>query len=210
MNGSLVLIALGMALAASPDSASFGAVATAPLERGSLSFYGMGGYPELRAGFREGMRGYEIGGELGFDVRLVKLYGVASARLLALDSSSLRVSIDVQGGGFASSGARWAEPQNERGAGLRLMLGSTLTYKADWPFALTAYLKAPLEVPLSDLGTTRLTAMLGGAAELAIARGYFVTFGGGFGPEFRRYLSQPEGSLHLAVEAMVGVGYRMF
>ena len=210
MTGSIVLVALGMSLAASPSAAPFGAVATAPLERGSLALYGMGGYPELRAGFREGMHGYEIGGEAGLDLRLFKFYGVLGARLAALQSSRLRVSIDAQGGGFASSGARWAEPLNERGAGLRLLLGSTLTYKTDWPLALTASLKAPLEVPLGETGTTRLGLILGGAAEIAIAPEYFLTFGGGFGPEFRRQLSRGESGTWLAVEAMVGFGYRMF
>lgn len=210
MTGSIVLVALGMTLAATPSTAPFGAVATAPLERGSLALYGMGGYPELRAGFREGMRGYEIGAEVGLDVRLFKLYGMVGARLAALQTSRLRVSVDGQVGGFASSGARWAEPLNEPGAGLRLQLGGTLTYKTDWPLALTASLKAPLEVPLGDTGTTRFGLMLGGAAEVALTHEYFVTFGGGFGPELRRQLSRGESATHLAVEAMVGFGYRMF
>ena len=53
----------------------------APIERGGLAYYSTFGYPELRSGFREGMHGYEIGGEIGFDYALTSLWFAATGRL---------------------------------------------------------------------------------------------------------------------------------
>lgn len=209
MNASLLVVALGMSLSAAP-SEPFGAVAVAPLERGALAMYATAGYPELRAGFRQGLRGYELGVEAGFDMTLARVYAAAMARTAALESGQLRISADAQAGAFAASGARHVEPQNEAGAGLRLMLGSTLTFKTDWPLALNAFAKAPLELPLGDTGTTRLSLVIGGGAEVALSPQYFVTVGGGFGPELRRRVSKGRTTASLAVEAMVGFGYRVF
>lgn len=209
MNAPLLLIALGMSLAASP-SEPFGAVAVAPLERGALALYGTAGFPELRVGFRQGMRGYEIGAEAGFDLALARGYAAATGKLAAYESGGLRIAADAQAGAFAASGARYHEPRNEAGAGLRLMLGAALTFKTDWPVAFNAFLKAPLELPLGDTGTTRLALMAGGGAEVALSPEYFVTFTGGFGPELRRQISLGRTATTLAVEASVGVGYRLF
>jgi hypothetical protein len=211
MAGSLLLVALGMSLAAAPAAQEpFGAIATSPLDRGALAMYAVAGYPEVRVGFREGMSGYEIGAEAGLDVLVLRAYGAAATRVRLYEQGHLRLSADLQAGVFASSGVRYADDQNEGGAGMRLQLGSTLTFITDWPVSFNAYLRAPIEIALGDSGTTRLGALVGGAAELALTPDLFVSFGGGFGPEYRRHLLSERDSTQLAVEAMIGVGYRMF
>ena len=68
--------------------------------------------------------------------------------------------------------------------------------------------RLPFEVPLTSSGSYRLTALVGGGAEIAVSPESFISVLGGFGPELRRV----EGSAgaRLAVQALVGFGYRMF
>jgi hypothetical protein len=195
----------------------FGAVSAPVLPGGSLALWGMGGYPELRAGFRQGLRSFEIGAQVGFDYLEVKAYAVAELRSRLWQGGDLQIALELAGGAFANAGARADDTLNQPGAGLRLGIGSVLTYKTAWPISLMAFLRLPVEVPLTTRGTLRVAALIGGAAEIAVSPSAFAVLQVGFGPELRRLGGGPELPLvagaqgtRLAVQAMIGFGYRMF
>lgn len=207
---SLSIAGLALLLAAGPARAEepFGAVSAAPLPSGALALWGMAGYPELRAGFREGLRSFEIGAEAGFDYLQAKVYAVGALRALLWQQGATKISLDLQGGAFANGGARLGDPYNEGSAGLRLGAGSLFTYKTEWPVSVMAFVRLPFEVPLTDSGSYRLAALVGGGAEIAVSPDSFISILGGFGPELRRV--EGGSRARFAVEAMVGFGYRMF
>ncbi len=199
------LVVVFGAATASAAEAPFGAVTTAPLPRGGLSMYALGGYPELRVGFRSGYSELEVGGEVGFDYLATSLFGTATGRRSVWRLNALDLAIDGRLGAFANAGSRWAERQNRGGAGLRFEVGTSLSYKTSWPLSWLAFIKVPGELPFSQGGAVRLSALLGGGAEVALTDEYFLHANGAFGAAFQTHL--PE---RLAVQAMVGFGYRIF
>ncbi len=211
--GWALLLAVPGARAEEP----FGAVSAPVLPGGGLALWVVGGYPELRGGFRQGLRSFEIGAQAGFDYLEVKAYAVAELRTPLWQRENLQVALELNGGGFADAGARGDDAYNQPGAGLRLGIGSALTYKTGWPISLVAFLRLPLEVPLTARGTLRVAALIGGAGEIAVSPSAFAVVQMGFGPELRRVGATPEAPLvagaqstRLAVQAMIGFGYRMF
>lgn len=211
MISSLSAVALGLALAAAPTGvdARFGAVSGSALPGGSIAAYGTAGYPEIRAGFRQGFESFEIAGEAGFDYLRARAEGVAIIRRGLWEHGPLRLSVDLQGGAFGNAGAQLGDPRNEKGAGLRLGAGSTLAFRTSWPVSFLASVRAPLEIPLTETGSTRIAVLFGGAAEFAVSQDSFVLLGAGFGPDFRK----PQGEkayTKLAVDFSVGFGYRLF
>jgi len=190
------------------ENGSFGAVATAAMPRGSLSMYGVAGYPALRAGLRQGLETLETGGEVAFDYRLTKVALTGAVRGPLLSRGALELGWSGQLGAFASAGARYYDPDNARGAGLRLEGGLALSYQTSWPLAWIAYARMPLEVPLTRGGCGRFSGVVGAGAEVAVSEDSFVLFTGGFGPEV--VWSPARTVAGLAVEASVGFGYRLF
>lgn len=202
------LLALAVLFAATPARAEkpFGAVAT-PLVRGGQAAYAIAGYPEIRAGFRQGLADLELGGEVGFDWVSTDFFGTVTGRRTFLDSGALTLTADGKLGAFATAGSQWADRDNRSGAGLRLEVGTTLSYHTTWPVSFLAFLKVPAEIPFTSDGMVRVKALLGGGAEVSITKDLFLAVDGGFGPDFRTRV--PEAT-RLAVEAMIGFGYRMF
>jgi hypothetical protein len=207
---SLLAAALSLTLATAPKTAAdFGAVATAPLPAGGLAMWGMGGYPEVRAGVRQGVRGFEIGASAGLDYLSTTAWGELGMRAPLMIDGPLRLSLDLGLGGFGDAGSRYQDPFNRPSAGLRFQVGSALTYKTPWPLALMASARIPVDVPLTKEGTLRVMGLLGAGVEVALTRDYYVILDGAFGPDLR-HRSTGSNSAQLAVEAMVGVGYRVF
>lgn len=203
-------LALAVVLAAVPARAEevpFGAVASAPLPRGGLAVYGVAGYPGARVGFRQGFASLELGAEAGFDYLSTTFFGQVTGRRALLDVRGLSVALDARAGGFGDAGSRWADEGNRAGAGLRLELGSSLTYRTSWPLSWLAFIKVPAEIPLTGGGNARVAGLLGGGAEIALTPDYFLLLNGAFGPDWR---SGVEPTTRLSVEAMVGFGYRVF
>ncbi len=206
---SLLAAALALTLAVPSTSADFGAVASAPLPAGGLSVWGMGGYPELRAGFREGLQYFEIAGTAGIDYLRAAAFGQLGVRAPMWLAGPLRLSMDFHVGGFADGGADYQDRYNRAGAGLRFELGSELTYKTPGPISLQASARIPMEVPLTREGTIRILGLLGAGVEVAVSKDYYVVFDGAFGPDLRRQRDGASNAM-LAVEAMVGFGRRLF
>ena len=206
-----LVIPLLLALGATPAStdARFGAVTAAPLPAGSLAVYATGGYPEFRGGFRQGLGTFEVAAEAGFNYMLMKVDAEGVARTPLFDRGALKLSLDAFLGGFANGGAQFEDMKNTKGAGVRFGAASTLTLRTSWPVSFYASAKLPVEIPLTNTGLTRLQVLFGGGAEVAIYPDYFLVFGTAFGPEYRRP-SASAGYARLAVELMVGVGYRLF
>ncbi len=206
----LAALLLGFALAGSlPAHAAeaFGAVASAPLVRGGQAVYGLMGFPSVRAGFRQGYSLFEIGAELGFDWIATDSFATATGRHTLYDHEGLNLSVDGRVGGFISAGARWADTDNRSGGGVRFEVGSSLTYQASPKVSLMAFLKVPTEIPLNEGASVKVLALVGGGAEFALSREYFLSVGAAVGPDFRSEVRQ---TTRLALEAMVGFGYRVF
>ena len=136
------LMALNFAAASAIAEEPFGAVSSAPLVRGGQAVYAMGGYPSLRAGFRQGYALFEVGGELGFDWIATDFFASATGRRTLYDRRGLNVAIDAKLGGFASAGSRWADTQNHSGGGVRFEVGSSLAYRVSLPVSLLAIIAA--------------------------------------------------------------------
>lgn len=207
MNASLLVAA--MVLAGSPAGKEFGAVSQPVMPRGGLSVYGLGGWPELRAGFRQGLADVEIGAEAGLDYLRMLAWGAVEARRPLLAAGALGVAAEGKAGLFGNAGARFEDRRNTASAGLRLELGSYLSYQTSWPVALQASARLPVEVPLTFGGAWRVCGLLGGGAEVAISPDHYVVVNGGFGPDLR-WPAFGSSRASLAVEAMVGFGYRVF
>ncbi|HEY3449276.1 MAG TPA: hypothetical protein VGK67_23170 [Myxococcales bacterium] len=206
----LAAFALGFALVASTPAQAeeaFGAVTAAPLVRGGQAVYGLMGYPSVRAGFRQGYSLFEVGAELGFDWVATDFFATATGRRTLYDRGGLNVSVDARLGGFASAGARWADTANRSGGGVRFEIGSSLAYRVSSPVSLVAFLKVPTEIPLNDGGSVRVLGLIGGGAEFALSREYFLAINAAVGPDFRSRVLQ---TTRLSVEAMAGFGYRVF
>jgi hypothetical protein len=213
-------IAAGLALAlASPRARAeepFGALGPAVLPSGGMALGGLAGYPEVRAAFRQGLHGLELGGEAGFDYLQVKVWAVGALRTEIAQGGGLQIGLALEGGFFADGGASGSDDYNQGGSGLRLGVGAVLSYKTDWPLALMAFLRLPLEVPLTDGGTLRVAGLAGGGAEVGVGSSAFVSLQGAFGPELRRIQGTRPASLsssqdtRLFVQAAIGVGFRLF
>ena len=206
----LTAFALGFTLLASVPAraeAPFGAVTAAPLVRGGQAVYGLMGYPTVRAGFRQGYSSFEVGAELGFDWVATDFFATATGRRTLYAHEGLNLSVDARLGGFASAGARWADSVNRSGGGVRFELGTSLSYQVSSPVSLVAFLKVPTEIPLNDGGSVKVLGLIGGGAEFAVSREYFLAIDAAVGPDFRTQVQQ---TTRFSVEAMIGFGYRVF
>ncbi|MGC4122357.1 MAG: hypothetical protein QM765_48805 [Myxococcales bacterium] len=206
----LATLTLGIALVASlPAHAEepFGAVAAAPLVRGGQAVYGMMGYPSVRAGFRQGYASFEVGAEVGFDWIATDFFATAMGRRTLYDHGGLNLSVDGRLGGFASAGARWADNANRGGGGVRFEVGTSLSYQVSSPVSLLAFLKVPTEIALNDGGSAKVLALVGGGAEFALTREYFLALSAAVGPDFRSGVQQ---TTRVSAEGMVGFGFRVF
>lgn len=181
----------------------------APLERGGLSYYGTFGYPELKVGFREGMDGFELGAELGFDYTLTDLWLVASGRGSLWKNARRDFSLEGQLGAFGSFGARGLEDRNRPGQGLRLGLLGTFTHGFDLPLLFTATAKIPLEIPLSSTGLLRFGLLLGAGIELPLTEVFVVSLSFDVGPMLWRQYGGVS-YFKLGYDIAVGLGFRLF
>ncbi|GEM_PF-1391883 len=181
----------------------------APLERGGLSYYGTFGYPELKVGFREGMDGFELGAELGFDYTLTDLWLVASGRGSLWKNARRDFSLEGQLGAFGSFGARGLEDRNRPGQGLRLGLLGTFTHGFDLPLLFTATAKIPLEIPLSSTGLLRFGLLLGAGIELPLTDVFVVSLSFEVGPMLWRQYGGVS-YFKLGYDIAVGLGFRLF
>jgi hypothetical protein len=186
---------------------AFGAVVSAPMPRGGESMYAAAGFPSVRAGFREGFKQFEVGGEASFDWTAATFTAAATGRTTILKSGDLGLSLDARLGGFADAGAHWMDAENRSGAGLLVEVGTSLWYRTSWPVSLLAFAKVPVQIPLTNGGEVRVVPMLGGGAEVALSRDYFMSLCGAFGPDIRTNVKQ---TTRLSVEATLGFGWRVF
>ena len=207
MRSSILVLAAILSSAPAWGEAPFGAVSSAPLPRGGLALYGEAGFPGLRVGFREGYKSFEVGGEGGLDYSATSFFAAATGRTSLWSRGRLSLSLDGKLGGFASAGSQWRDLSNRAGAGLLVELGSRLTWQTEWPLSLFALFKVPVQVPFTKNGSAQVVGLLGGGAEFALGHGYFLLLSGAVGPDLRANV--PE-LARLAVEGMVGFGYRLF
>ena len=181
----------------------------APLERGGLSYYGTFGYPELKAGFREGMNGFELGAELGFDYTLTDLWLVALGRGSVWRDDRRDWSLEGQLGAFGSFGAKGIESRNRPGQGIRLGLGCSFTHSFELPLLFTATGKIPLEIPLSSTGLLRFGLLLGAGIELPLTEVFVVSLSFDVGPMLWHQYGGVS-YFKLGYDVAVGLGFRLF
>ena len=181
----------------------------APIERGGLAYYSTFGYPELRSGFREGMHGYEIGGEIGFDYALTSLWLAATGRLPLRETVRDSLFIEGQLGVFGSFGERYIEDRNRPGQGLRLQFGGGYARRFDLPILFNAGARIPFDLPLSSTGLLRFGLLVGAGIELSLTRDFFASLGAAVGPMLWHQRGG-QSSFKFAYEVSVGLGYRLF
>lgn len=208
MSTAAAILILSSALFTSIGEAPQGAV-VAPIERGGLAYYSTFGYPELRSGFREGMNGYEIGAELGFDYTLTSLWLAATGRTSVWTSPRGNLAVEGQLGAFGSFGERYVEDRNRPGQGLRLLISGSYCRRLDLPLLLHATAKIPLDIPLSSTGLLRFGLLAGGSVEMSLSRDFFAALGAAVGPMLWHQRGGAS-SFKFAFEVSVGLGYRLF
>lgn len=208
MSTAAAILILSSALFTLSGEPPQGAV-VAPIERGGLAYYSTFGYPELRSGFRQGMNGYEIGAELGFDYTLTSLWIAATGRTSLWQAPRGALFVEGQLGAFGSFGERYVEDRNRPGQGLRLQFGGSYARRFDLPLILNATAKIPLDLPLSGTGLLRFGVLVGGGIEMPLSRDFFVALGASVGPMLWHQRGG-ESSFKFAFDVSVGLGYRLF
>ncbi len=200
----LAALILAATLAANQPE-PFGAISAAPMPSGGSTYYLQGGYPDVRTGWRIGVGMMELGLEGAVDIPRITAKGLATVRGTLAHSEGLTLSSDLKLGAYSVFGTRASDPTVQRSGGFSMEPGMTFSIETSWPVAFFLKMRLPLDTPFSEAGTTRMRFLFGGGAEVALASDWFVSFEGAFGPELRRGYSTP-----LSVDALIGVGWRLF
>lgn len=193
------------ALALSATGPAFGALSPAAMPDDGVAVVAEGGYSQLRLKYRQGLGSAELGVEGEYDSLRNLMRGMATFRTPLMASRDAIVSADVKVGAFRIFDARASDPSLAISNGLALEFGSSFSYVTEWPVAVFAQIKVPLEAPFTKLGETRLRLMFGAGAEVGLTDELYVSLSGAVGPEFMQGRDP-----RTAAEAMLGFGWRIF
>ena len=181
----------------------------APVERGGLLYYATVGFPQIRTGIREGMNGYDIGAEAGFDYSLTDFWVAANGRAQLLDDGKRVWTLGGQVGFFGSVGSKWLDDRNRPGQGIRLQADAGFYHHFSSPIVLAASAHLPFEIPLSSCGLFRFGLLAGVGIEFPVKNDFVISVNFDTGP----MLWRPYGGVSyfkFAYDISIGVTYRLF
>ena len=211
----LVLVLPGVAAAQEPATGAgsewdFGTVlAPAALPSGAMALYGYVGVPEMGAGFRQGISGFEVEARARLDYfRLSGLFEVGARReVWRKGPAALAPTLGL--GLVLNSGSAYLDADNFGGVLLRITPGLVVSWRVAETVAVVGLLDVPVDLGLSPTGARRLQALTGGGAEVYLGSGISLLVAGKLGVESfkapdKAAVTRP------GYQVLLGVGTRLF
>jgi hypothetical protein len=189
---------------------SFGTVlAPAALPDGASSLYGYVGVPEMGAGYRQGISGFELEGRARLDYfRLAGIFEVG-ARRAVLREGPATFAPTLSLGLVLNSGSAYLDADNFGGVLLRITPGLVVSWKVGETVALVGLLDVPIDLGLSPTGARRFQALTGGGAEIYLGSGISLLAAGKIGVE--SFKAPKEDTVtRLGYQVTLGIGTRLF
>lgn len=188
----------------------FGAVvAPAALPDGATALYGYAGAPEVGAGFRQGIVGFELEARARFNWFQVSGVLEVVGRRQVWTRGPLAVAPSLGLGLVLNSGATGLDEDNFSGVLLRLSPGAVASYRLAEPLALVGQVDLPFDLGLSPTGARRFQALAGGGAEVYVGSDLTLSAVGQLGVEtFKEQRGVADTRLGWALR--VGLGVRLF
>ncbi len=205
-----VPVAAQEATAPAREEFSFGTmVAPAALPDGSSALYGYVGVPEMGAGYRQGIYGFELEGRARLDYfRLAGIFEVGARRAVVREGPATfapRLGLGL----VLNSGSAYLDADNFSGVLLRISPGLVVSWNVAETVAVVGLLDVPIDLGLSPTGARRFQALTGGGAELYLGSGITLLTAGQIGVEnFKAPLKEPV--TRLGYQVTLGIGTRLF
>ncbi len=189
---------------------SFGAVlAPVAMPDGTTALYGYVGVPEMGAGFRQGISGFELEGRAKLDYfRLAGIFeGAIRKQVLVRGDVSLAPTLSL--GLVFNSGSEYLDADNYPGVLLRLSPGAVASYRVAETVSLLGLVDLPFDLGLSPSGQRRFQALGGGGTEIYLAQGVTLLVAAQLGVEsFKR--PKEDAVTRLGYQVKLGIGARLF
>jgi hypothetical protein len=205
----MVLPALALAQAPEVEPERFGAVAPAALPDGSTAFSGWVGVPELGAGFRQGLGGWELGARARVDYLRLAAVLEATGRRRLWTHGALALAPELGLGLTLDSGSRHADDAGFSGVFLRVNPGVVATWRPLESLAAVGLVEVPVDLGINPTGFWRVKALGGGGAEVSLGDDLSLLAVGLVGLEAFR--TEANGvQARLGYGARLGLGVRLF
>lgn len=205
-----VPVAAQEAASSAREEFSFGTVlAPAALPDGASALYGYVGVPEMGAGYRQGISGFEIEGRARLDyLRLAGIFE-AGARRAVLREGPAVFAPTLSLGLVLNSGSAYLDADNFGGVLLRITPGMVVSWKVGETVALVGLLDLPIDLGLSPTGARRFQALTGGGAEMYLGSGISALAAGKIGVESFK-APKEDAVTRLGYQVTLGIGVRLF
>lgn len=216
--GAILSLAMVMGAAAEKSGAprlpdrreTFGAVlGPSALPVGALAAYAYAGLPEVGAGFRQGLTGFEWEARARFNYLTLSLAAEGVLKWPLLRTASFDLAPFAGAGLTASSGIRYFDPSTFPYVGARFLAGAAASYKASETIRLLAFLEVPYDSPFATGGGGKLVPLAGGGAEIFLSDEVSALVLGQAGLDWvKEPLGVPVARVGYAIR--LGMGWRMF
>jgi len=188
---------------------AFGAVGAPPaLPAGANALYGFLGVPEVGAGYRQGFGRYEIEARARFNYLQLSVAAEFLTRYAVPRTGPLELAPFLGLGIVGNSGSTYFDTVNFPYVGFRAVGGLVAGYRLTETLCLLGELDVPFDRPLFS-GGAKLAPVLGGGAELYLARDFSVLALGQLGVDVAK-LPSGESVIRLGYAVRIGLGYRIF
>jgi hypothetical protein len=186
-------------------------VAPAALPEGATALYGYVGAPEMGAGFRQGISGFEFEARAKLDyIRLAGIFEVG-ARRVVLRQGPLALAPTLSLGLVLNSGTAYLDADNFRGALLRISPGLVASWQVADTVAVVGLLDVPIDLGIGPTGEHRLQALAGGGAEIYLGQGITLLTAGQIGLEqFKSFEADKDAMARVGYRVQLGIGTRLF
>ena len=184
-------------------------VAPAALPEGSSALYGYVGVPEMGAGYRQGISGFEFEGQARLDY--FKLAGIfqVGVRKAVLREGPATFAPRLGLGLVLNSGSQYLDSDNFQGALVRLAPGLVVSWNVAETVAVVGLLDVPIDIGFSPTPEHRLQALTGGGAEIYLGSGITLLTAGQIGVEnFKEPLK--DSVTRVGYQVTLGIGTRLF
>lgn len=184
-------------------------VAPAALPDGATALYGYAGAPEVGAGFRQGIVGFEFEARARFNWFQVSGVLEVVGRRQVWTRGPLAVAPTLGLGLVLNSGATGLDEDNFSGVLLRLSPGVVASYAVTETLSVVGQVDLPFDLGLSPTGARRFQALGGGGAEVYVGNDLTLSAVGQLGVET---FKEPRGvaDTRLGWALRVGLGVRLF
>ncbi|MBN1203805.1 MAG: hypothetical protein JXB05_02630 [Myxococcaceae bacterium] len=220
MTRPVLLLALVLALPASVaaqegaaparEESAFGTVmAPAALPDGASTLYGYVGVPEMGAGFRQGIAGFELEARARLDY--FRLSGIfeGGARRAVLREGPATFAPTLSLGLVLNSGTAYLDADNFGGVLLRITPGLVVSWRVGETVAVLGLLELPMDFGLDPTGARRFQALTGGGAEFYLGQGVSLLLAGQLGVENFK-APREDAVTRLGYQVRLGIGSRLF